>query len=269
MHRYPLVIVTEVTSIESAGKAIQLAKEVREVCAKGGLHLHKFASNNSVVLQSIPSSEHATDNKTKNLTFSDTAVERALGIHWSIECDSFTFKVVPKDQPATRRNILASVASIYDPLGLIAPYLLKGKEILQEMCHQGTGWDDRLPAMLKPRWEKWLNDLTELKRICIARCYLPNDFGKVIKTELHHFSDASTCGYGQCSYLRMKNDVGQVHCALVMAKARVSPMRVTTIPRLELKAAVVSVSVSSLLREELGYSEVEEYFWTDSKVVLG
>ncbi|KAL6490035.1 hypothetical protein MHYP_G00003800 [Metynnis hypsauchen] len=219
--------------------------------------------------QSIPSSEHATDIKTKNLTFSDTTVERALGIHWSIESDSFTFKVVPKDQPATRRNILASVASIYDPLGLIAPYLLKGKGILQEMCHQGTGWDDPLPATLKPRWEKWLNDRAELKRICIARCYLPNDFGKVIKTELHHFSDASTCGYGQCSYLRLKNDIGQVHCALVMAKARVSPMRVTTIPRLELTAAVVSVSVSSLLREELGYSDVEEYFWTDSKVVLG
>ncbi|KAL7841403.1 hypothetical protein SRHO_G00250940 [Serrasalmus rhombeus] len=199
----------------------------------------------------------------------DTTVERALGIHWSIESDSFTFKVVPKDQPATRRNILASVASIYDPLGLIAPYLLKGKGILQEMCHQGTGWDDPLPATLKPRWEKWLNDLVELKRICIARCYLPNDFGKVIKTELHHFSDASTCGYGQCSYLRQKNDKGQVHCVLVMAKARVSPMRVTTIPRLELTAAVVSVSVSSLLREELGYSEVEEYFWTDSKLVLG
>ncbi|KAL7831305.1 hypothetical protein SRHO_G00308080 [Serrasalmus rhombeus] len=54
-----------------------------------------------------------------------------------------------------------------------------------------------------------------------------------------------------------------------MAKARVSPMRVTMIPRLELTAAVVSVSVSSLLREELGYSEEEEYFWTDSKVVLG
>ncbi|KAL7870544.1 hypothetical protein SRHO_G00080410 [Serrasalmus rhombeus] len=199
----------------------------------------------------------------------DTTVERALGIHWSIESDSFTFKVVPKDQPATRRNILASVASFYDPLGLIAPYLLKGKGILQETCHQGTGWDDPLPATLKPRWEKSLNDLVELKRICIARCYLPNDFGKVIKTELHHFSDASTCGYGQCSYLRQKNDKGQVHCVLVMAKARVFPMRVTTIPRLELTAAVVSVSVSSLLREELGYSEVEDYFWTDSKVVLG
>ncbi|KAL6463548.1 hypothetical protein MHYP_G00279390 [Metynnis hypsauchen] len=81
-----------------------------------------------------------------------------------------------------------------------------------------------------------------------------------MKTELHHFSDASTCGCGQCSYLRLKNDKGQVHCVLVMAKARVSPMWVATIPRLELTAAVVSVSVSSLLREELGYSEVEEYF---------
>lgn len=43
----------------------------------------------------------------------------------------------------------------------------------------------------------------------------------------------------------------------------------TTIPRLELTAAVVSVGVSNMLREELGYVDGKEYFWTDSKVVLG
>ncbi|KAI4902936.1 hypothetical protein NFI96_019343, partial [Prochilodus magdalenae] len=258
-----------VSSFESEEEAIQLAKEARELCAKGGLRLHKFVSNNSAVLQSIPSSEHATDIKTKNLTFSDLTLERALGIHWNIEKDSFTFKVVPKDQPATRRSILSSVASIYDPLGFVAPYLLNGKRILQEMCHQGTGWDDPLPDQLRPRPEKWQREVSELEKICIARCYLPADFGKVIKMELHHFSDASTSGYGQCSYLRLKNEKGEIHCVLVMGKARVSPMKVTTIPRLELTAAAVSVSVSSLLREELSYSQVEEFFWTDSKVVLG
>lgn len=60
-----------------------------------------------------------------------------------------------KDQPATRRGILSTVASIYDPLGFLAPYVLAGKKILQEMCHQGVGWDDPLPEMLKPRWESW------------------------------------------------------------------------------------------------------------------
>ena len=108
-----------------------------------------------------------------------------------------------------------------------------------------------------------------MERIHVARCYQPAGFGKVIKTELHHFSDASTTGYGQCTYLRLKNERGDIHCVLLMGKARVSPLKVTTIPRLELTAAVVSVAVSNMLKEELGYCNVEEFFWTDSKVVLG
>ncbi len=83
------------------------------------------------------------------------------------------------------------------------------------------------------------------------------------------FLIASVHGYGQCSYLRLKNKDGDIHCALVMAKSRVAPLKVTTIPRLELAAAVVSVKVSSMLKRELDYAVIEEMFWTDYKVVLG
>ena len=63
---------------------------------------------------------------------------------------------------------------------------------------------------------------------------------------------------------------GPVHCALVMGKAIVAPTKVTTtIPRLELSAAVVAVRTSDLLRKELDIAFAQEFFWTDSKVVLG
>ena len=54
-----------------------------------------------------------------------------------------------------------------------------------------------------------------------------------------------------------------------MGKSWVAPTKVTTIPRLELPAAVVSVKASNMRREELEYEHVEELFWTDSRVVLG
>lgn len=66
-------------------------------------------------------------------------IERALGIYWNIKRDCFTFNITMKDQPPSRRGILSTVASIYDPLGFVAPYILSGKRILQEMCHHGTG----------------------------------------------------------------------------------------------------------------------------------
>ena len=48
------------------------------------------------------------------------------------------------------------------------------------------------------------------------------------------------------------------------------PLRQVSIPRLELTAAVLSVKMSSpFLRNELKYDNIAEYFWSDSKVVLG
>lgn len=123
-----------------------------------------------------------------------------------------------------------------------------------------------LPDLLKPRWESWQNDFTNLEKLNITRCYLPGSFGEVKEMELH-ISDASVSGYRQCTYMRARNVQGD--CTLVIAKARVSPTKLTTIPRLELTAAVVSVTVSNMLREELSYASVKEYFWTYSRVVLG
>ena len=82
-------------------------------------------------------------------------------------------------------------------------------------------------------------------------------------------SDASPTGYGQCSYLRLVDANGRIHCSLVLGKARVAPLRSVTIPRLELAAATVSVRGASVLKEELDYEELQDLYWTDSKVVLG
>ena len=86
---------------------------------------------------------------------------------------------------------------------------------------------------------------------------------------MHNFADASTSGYGQCSYLRVKDEDENVHVPLVMGKSRVAPTKITTIPRLELTAAVVSAKVAVMVQEELNYTKLKQYFWTDSKVVLG
>ena len=86
---------------------------------------------------------------------------------------------------------------------------------------------------------------------------------------LHHFSDASELGYGQCSYIRIFNEIGSVHCNLLLAKSRVAPKKFISIPGLELNAAVLSVKMACLLKKELKLEEKREWFWTDSKVVIG
>ena len=255
-------------SMESVGEAIKLVKDAQAVCAKRKLHLHKFLSNNREVLDSVDVAERAVEVKNVDLNYDDLPVQRVLGIRWNIENDSFSFKVLLDEKPATRRGILSTVASLYDPLGFLALFILEGKKVLQEMCQRGTGWDEPLPIDLKLRWEAWMKDLENLEKVEISRCLIPDSFGEIQRTELHHFSDASSQGYGQCSYIRLVSKE-QVHCSLVMGKARVAPTKIVTIPRLELTAAVTSAAVSNMLKEELELKIDEEYYWTDSQVVLG
>lgn len=131
------------------------------------------------------------------------------------------------------------------------------------------GWDEPLPGDLKPHWEAWLRDLPNLSSLKIPRCYAPSTTKDVQQYELHHFSDTSVSGYDVCSYLRTVSKSGEVPCALVMGKARVTPTKLTTIPILELTAAVIATKTSDLLGRELEMDGIREYYWTDSRIVLG
>lgn len=97
-----------------------------------------------MVLDSIPSSGKTSDVKGLDLAFDELSLERSLGVQWERDSDCFKFEVQLKDQPTSRRGILSTVASVYDPLGLVAPVVLSGKKILQEVCKCGSEWDDSL-----------------------------------------------------------------------------------------------------------------------------
>ena len=135
------------------------------MCTKAGLRLHKFVSNNHEVTESIPKSEKAKNVKSQDLSFEDLPVDRALGIESSIESDEFQFRLVLKDRPLTRRGVLSTVASLFDPIGFLAPYVLVGKQILQEMCRDGADWDDPLPEPLCQKWESEIADEDGVKEL--------------------------------------------------------------------------------------------------------
>ena len=76
-------------------------------------------------------------------------------------------------------------------------------------------------------------------------------------------------GYGQVVYVRLVNAIVKIHCSLIIAKSSVAPIKYTSIPRLELAAAVLSTKTSVIIKKELQYEDLVEYYWTDSQVVLG
>ncbi|GAA48996.1 WDFY family member 4, partial [Clonorchis sinensis] len=145
----------------------------------------------------------------------------------------------------TKRGILSCAASLYDPLGYVAPLLLQPKQLLQELCRSKCGWDEEVNQTIQDAWKKWRNDIQLVDL----------------------FSDASEVGYGAVAYLRCE-PLQQVHCSLLMGKSRVAPIKSVTIPRLELQAAVLAVRLMCHLLKQLEVRFDNIYFWTDSMIVL-
>ena len=97
------------------------------MCSKGGFRLHKFVSNSKEVIRRIPEQDRADGVKELDVDLDSLPLERALGVHWCVESDCFQFAIVLQDKPRTRRGILSTVSSIFDPLGFVAPLLLDGQ----------------------------------------------------------------------------------------------------------------------------------------------
>ncbi|MBM6549429.1 hypothetical protein, partial [Streptococcus dysgalactiae] len=165
----------------------------------------------------------------------------------------------------TKRGILSQLASLYDPLGLIGPFILPAKHVLQVLSRKGFGWDEPVEGSELESWNCWKKVMLELEGLHIPRWYQKGCFSSRI--QLHLFCDASEKGYGAVAYLRYVGERSS-HCSIVTAKSRVAPLKQTTIPRLELSAGVVAADIYRMLKHELELEIEATYFWTDSKIVL-
>lgn len=157
---------------------------------------------------------------------------------------------------------------MYDPLGFAAPFILNAKLILQDLCRNKYGWDDKIPDEYLQRWQAWLLELPKLEQLKIERCFKSPDLGEIASCQLHHFSDASQQAYGAVTYLRITDHDGNVNCSFVMGKSRLAPIKPVTIPRMELSAAVVATRLEKISRGELSLPINQSFFWTDSTCVL-
>ena len=71
--------------------------------------------------------------KDANLTKDQIPTERALWVHWNITKNSLCFKISLQEAKLKRRSMLLTLSLLYDTLGLMLPFKLKGRTILQNL----------------------------------------------------------------------------------------------------------------------------------------
>jgi len=253
-------------SCPTVDKARSVISQLRTLLSESGFRLAKFVSNRPEALQGVPASDCSP--LARDFDLNKEMVERVLGVTWDVARDRLQVRTRIKPKPATLRGILSMVSQAWDPLGLIQPYLLPARLLIQELSRLEMPWDKPLTGDLLKRWEKWLAALPSLDNIPIPRCYKPENFHPV-DYQLHVFGDSSSIAYGACVYLRMCDADGVVVCTLVRGVSRVVPKKRPTIPKLELTAATCAVKLASEVRRDLEFPLDGVYYWTDSLSVLG
>ena len=196
---------------------------------------------------------------------------RALGVAWNTRKDVFLFEardcLVKLEDSMTKRSLISLYARLFDPMGLIAPFLIKPKVLFQELWSRGKQWDEKLDDDIAKEWTIWKKQLCNLKTLEIPRCVLPQE-RDLHKIELHGFGDASEKAYGAAIYLCAEDKVGKRISNLIMAKSRVAPTRRITLPRLELLAAYLTAKLISYVLKALKTPVQDIYAWSDSQIVL-
>ena len=256
-------------SLPDAETAIKLIDAVKKYLKKFGLIVHKINSNNGQVKNAFDSGEahESIVSIDKNLT------PKTLGVAWNTTTDVVSVRLKIPTRPFTRRGVLATVNTIFDPLGMAAPVILGGRQFQRELLKhhpvkQPSDWDTPLSERHAPEWKRWVEEVTSMETIDIARCLCPYD--SPINIEMHCFADASEVAIACVMYLKVTNEANETSVTFVTACSKLAPQSASSsIPRLELCAALLAALMCFAVCKDLRINITSIFLYTDSQVVLG
>ena len=215
--------------------------------------------------------------------FLNETPDKILGVGYDYETDCMAVRVKEKHfrDVKTKREVLSWIASVYDPLGLVAPYILKGRHYFQLINECGISWNDPVPEHILTPFNQWKDKVVHLRNLRIPRWSEPLGFSDC-QRDLVLFSDSSAWAYGFTAYLRQSLQGGgtEVNVSLLIGKAHVVPLSMMknptkdaiphgdSIPRLELNAARGAAELRDTILREYGETFHNVYMFTDSLTVL-
>ncbi|KMQ88124.1 hypothetical protein RF55_12443 [Lasius niger] len=201
------------TGADTVKALIQLKQEITCILDSSKFELRKWISN-------VPEIGDQMGNREKEVTLSESI--KILGLWWNPTADNFQYriKINNNETKITKRNILARVAQVYDPLGLVGPIVVQIKILIQRLWQSKCTWDEEVTNDIKNMWIQWKSQILSVEELLIPRRIICDN---PVEIELHGFCDASESAYGACIYLRSTNSRSEYTVRLLCAKSRVAP----------------------------------------------
>ena len=221
--------------------------------------LHKFESNSPELEQMI------------NVKVYELSIAKILGLKSDKVNDTIIFNMKKLETlmiiKPTKRELIQFFASIYDPLGLINPFIVSFKCLFQKVYISKVNWDAILPRGILKVWHNIILDFGSSNGLVVPRWY--GHLNSVNRVELHGFSDVSIGTYVSCIYIRITGQDRLIHSSLVTSKSRVSHIKPMSIPKLEFQGVTLLGHVIMQFHSELpSFIHTSSiHCWCDSMIV--
>ncbi|GFV72257.1 integrase catalytic domain-containing protein [Trichonephila clavipes] len=250
-------------------EALQTSRRAKNIMEAAGMDLRKWITNDANLMEQWKKENFNVHHVHETVSLGGNGT-KVLGLSWNTNEDYLTrdtkslLEFVSLDKN-TKRFILQAVGNIFDPLGLISPFTVRMKYLLQDLWKEEIQWDNPLPTHIEKEWKKWCEELAHLRNLKIPRLVLDSTLLED-DVELHSFCDASKRAYDAAIYLRTKSRNG-ISVKLVTSKSRVAPLNCVTLHRLELLGALVAARLASKVKKIVNMKRsCLQYHWTDSKI---
>ncbi|GFS60150.1 integrase catalytic domain-containing protein [Trichonephila clavipes] len=262
-----------ITGQDTREEALFMSRHAKNIMKEAGMEMRKWISNDTVLMAQWEAEGFDTHPMDASIRLG-TNKTKVLGMAWQTLDDCLTLDTkglleFVSINENTKRFMLQTIGKIFDPLGLLSPFTIRIKCVVQELWIKKITWDEILPPKLKEKWLIWCKELPLLDNLRIPRLVLDSTNDEVSDLiEIHIFCDASKLAYGAAAYVKVRKQ-NEVLINLIASKTRVAPLKAVTLPRLELLGALVAPRLSSRVQEIVRKKkECKVFHWTDSKIVL-
>ena len=131
----------------------------------------------------------------------------------------------------------------------------------------GKKWDELIPVELQKALQKVPYSYIAMPEICIPRTV--HNLIRNSASQLHNFVDASMAAMATISYLRTTNSqIGHQQASFLIRECKVATIKQISVPKMELKAAVLGVRLLQLIQREMTLTFDQIFLWSDIQVVL-